>query len=153
MPTGRKPTPKAILKMRGSQVRGPHSRGGIDAPPGVPAAPDYLCDIGRAEWNRIVPMLESSRVMSLRHQHTLAAYCDSLADMVKADRELREHGATFMDDKGRVMNHPAWYRKKDARLHMLRFAEQFGLTASALARVSAVDNAPQEDDEDRLMFG
>ena len=73
--------------------------------------------------------------------------------MVKADRELREHGATFMDDKGRVMNHPAWYRKKDARLHMLRFAEQFGLTASALARVSAVDNAPQEDEEDRLMFG
>jgi hypothetical protein len=36
---------------------------------------------------------------------------------------------------------------------MLRFAEQFGLTASALARVSVVDNAPKEDDEDRRMFG
>jgi phage terminase small subunit len=58
-----------------------------------------------------------------------------------------------MDDKGRVMNHPAWYRKKDARLHMLRFAEQFGLTASALARVSSVEQASEQDEEDRRMFG
>jgi P27 family predicted phage terminase small subunit len=98
-------------------------------------------------------MLEASKVMSLRHQHTLAAYCDAMADMVAADAELKQHGATFMDDKGRVMNHPAWYRKKDARLHMLRFAEQFGLTASALARVSAIEPETTSDDEDRLMFG
>jgi P27 family predicted phage terminase small subunit len=98
-------------------------------------------------------MLEASKVMSLRHQHTLAAYCDALADMVKANNELQQHGATFMDDKGRVMNHPAWYRKKDSRLHMLRLAEQFGLTASALARVSTVDAPTAEDAEDRRMFG
>lgn len=152
MAKGRKPTPKTILKLRGSRVRGPH-KSGIDAPAGIPQPPDYLCDIGRAEWERIVPMLEASKVMSLRHQHTLAAYCDALADMVKANNELQQHGATFMDDKGRVMNHPAWYRKKDSRLHMLRLAEQFGLTASALARVSAVDAPTAEDAEDRRMFG
>lgn len=152
MAKGRKPTPKTILKLRGSRVRGPH-KSGIDAPAGIPQPPEYLCDIGRAEWDRIVPMLEASKVMSLRHQHTLAAYCDALADMVKANNELQQHGATFMDDKGRVMNHPAWYRKKDSRLHMLRLAEQFGLTASALARVSAVDAPTAEDDEDRRMFG
>ena len=152
MAMGRKPTPKTILKLRGSRVRGPH-KSGIDAPAGIPQPPEYLCDIGRAEWQRIVPMLEASKVMSLRHQHTLAAYCDALADMVKANNELQQHGATFMDDKGRVMNHPAWYRKKDSRLHMLRLAEQFGLTASALARVSAVDAPTAEDDEDRRMFG
>jgi P27 family predicted phage terminase small subunit len=152
MAKGRKPTPKTILKLRGSRVRGPH-KNGIDAPAGIPEPPSYLCDIGRAEWERIVPMLEASKVMSLRHQHTLAAYCDALADMVKADQELKQHGATFIDDKGRVMNHPAWYRKKDSRLHMLRLAEQFGLTASALSRVSAVEQASANDDEDRLMFG
>ena len=152
MAKGRKPTPKTILKLRGSRVRGPH-KSGIDAPAGIPQPPEYLCDIGRAEWERIVPMLEASKVMSMRHQHTLAAYCDALADMVKANNELQQHGATFMDDKGRVMNHPAWYRKKDSRLHMLRLAEQFGLTASALARVSAVDAPTAEDDEDRRMFG
>ena len=152
MAKGRKPTPKTILKLRGSRVRGPH-KSGIDAPAGIPQPPDYLCDIGRAEWDRIVPMLEASKVMSLRHQHTLAAYCDALADMVKANNELQQHGATFMDDKGRVMNHPAWYRKKDSRLHMLRLAEQFGLTASALARVSSVDAPTAEDAEDRRMFG
>jgi P27 family predicted phage terminase small subunit len=152
VPKGRKPTPKSILQLRGSRVRGPHTKG-IEAAAGIPEPPAYLCEIGRAEWDRIVPILESSRVMSIRHQHTLACYCDALADMVRADQELKQNGATFMDDKGRVMNHPAWYRKKDARLHMLRFAEQFGLTASAMARVSAVEQASDQDEEDRRMFG
>ena len=151
MGKGRKPTPKAILSLRGSRVRGPHAKG-IDAPPGVPPAPAWLSDIARAEWDRIVPMLEASKVMSPRHQQTLAAYCDSFADMVQADQELKANGTTLMDDKGRVSNHPAWMRKRDARNQMLKFASEFGLTASALARVSAVDNGPQENEDDARMF-
>lgn len=151
MGKGRKPTPKQILQLRGSRVRGPHSSG-IDAPPGIPPAPDWLCEIARAEWDRIVPMLEASKVMSPRHQQTLAAYCDSFADMVQADAELKANGTTLMDDKGRVSNHPAWLRKRDARNQMLKFAAEFGLTASALARVSAIEQPPAEDDEDAKMF-
>ena len=151
MGKGRKPTPKPLLKLRGSEIRGPHKRG-IDAPPGVPPAPEWLGEIARAEWERIVPMLEASKVMSPRHQQTLAAYCDSFADMVLADQELRANGPTLMDDKGRVSNHPAWMRKRDARTSMLRFAAEFGLTASALARVSAVDNGPTQDEDDARMF-
>jgi len=151
MPRGRKPTPEQILKMRGSRVRGPHKKG-IAAPVGIPPAPSWLCEIGRTEWDRIVPMLEASKVMSERHQMTLACYCDSLADMVKAEAELRQHGATFVDDKGRVSNHPAWNRKRDARLHMLKFATEFGLTASALARVGTSEQAPKANEDDARMF-
>lgn len=140
------------MKIRGSRIRGPH-KSGIDVPTGAPAAPAWLSDIAREEWDRIVPMLEASRVMSPRHQQTLAAYCDSLADMIEADRELKANGATFMDDKGRVSNHPAWNRKRDARNQMLKFAAEFGLTASALARVTAVEQTQANDEEDRLMFG
>jgi phage terminase small subunit len=43
-------------------------------------------------------------------------------------------------------------RKRDARNQMLKFAAEFGLTASALARVSSVDQGPKEDDEDARMF-
>lgn len=151
MGKGRKPTPKQILQLRGSRVRGPHTRG-IDAPPGTPAAPAWLADVALEEWQRIVPMLEASRVMSPRHQQTLAAYCDSFADMVQADAELKANGTTVMDDKGRVSNHPAWLRKRDARNQMLKFAAEFGLTASALARVSAVDQATTENEDDAKMF-
>ena len=151
MTRGRKPTPKPLLKLRGSEVRGPHKTG-IDAPPGIPPAPAWLSDLAREEWARVVPMLEASKVMSPRHQQTLAAYCDALADMIEADRELKANGATFMDDKGRVSNHPAWIRKRDARTQMLKFATEFGLTASALARVMAVEHGPEEDAEDARMF-
>ena len=151
MGKGRKPTPKSILSMRGSRIRGRHTTG-IDAPPGVPPAPAWLSDIARDEWARIVPMLEASKVMSPRHQQTLAAYCDSFADMVQADQELKANGTTIMDDKGRVSNHPAWNRKRDARNQMLKFAAEFGLTASALSRVSAVDQGPKENEDDARMF-
>lgn len=151
MGKGRKPTPKAILQLRGSRIRGPH-RAGVDAPAGVPPAPDWLADVARQEWERIVPMLEASKVMSPRHQQTLACYCDAFADMVQADAELKANGTTIMDDKGRVSNHPAWLRKRDARNQMLKFAAEFGLTASALARVSAVEQAAPEDEDDAKMF-
>lgn len=153
MTTGRKPTPKAILQLRGSRIRGPHAKGGIDVEPGVPPAPVWLGELATAEWNRIVPMLEASRIMSERHQQTLAAYCDAFADMVLADQELREHGATVVDDRGRASNHPAWTRKRDARTAMLKFAAEFGLTASALARVSAVDEKPTDNEASSILFG
>jgi phage terminase small subunit len=35
---------------------------------------------------------------------------------------------------------------------MLKIAAEFGLTASALARVSAVDQPPAEDEDDARMF-
>lgn len=92
-----------------------------------------------------MPMLEASKVMSPRHQQTLAAYCDSLADMIEADRELKANGATFMDDKGRVSNHPAWNRKRDARNQMLKFAAEFGLTASAMARVTSIETPQHQN--------
>ncbi len=148
---GRKPTPKTILKLRGSRLRGPH-KSCIEVAPGIPESPGWLSDLAREEWERIVPMLEASKVMSPRHQQTLAAYCDSLADMIEADRELKANGATFIDDKGRVSNHPAWTRKRDSRNQMLKFASEFGLTASALARVSSVDQGPQETSDDAQMF-
>jgi len=151
MGKGRKPTPKAILQLRGSRIRGPHAAG-IDAPSGVPPAPAWLADVARQEWERIVPMLEASRVMSPRHQQTLACYCDAFADMVQADAELKANGTTIMDDKGRVSNHPAWLRKRDARNQMLKFAAEFGLTASALARVSAVEQTAPQDEDDAKMF-
>ena len=151
MGKGRKPTPKSILKLRGSRVRGPH-KAAIDAPAGVPPAPAWLSELASAEWHRIVPMLEASKVMSPRHQQTLAAYCDSFADMVQADQELKANDPTVVDDKGRKTNHPAWMRKRDARNQMLKFAAEFGLTASAMARVSSVDQGPKEDDEDSRMF-
>jgi P27 family predicted phage terminase small subunit len=112
-----------------------------------------MCPTARAEWDRVAPMLEASKVMSPRHQQTLAAYCDAFADMVTADRELQANGTTIMDDKGRVSNHPAWLRKRDARNQMLKFAAEFGLTASALARVSAIEQTPENDEDAAILFG
>ena len=152
MVRGRKPTPRQLLKQRGSRVRGPHIAG-IVAPAGTPPAPAWLCEIGQQEWQRVVPMLEASQIMSPRHQQTLAAYCDAYADMVQADAELREQGATQVDEKGRVTNHPAWQRKRDARLHMLKFASEFGLTASALSRVSVVEKEKPTTDITTRLFG
>jgi len=149
---GRKPVPPSLLKIRGARLRGPHQRS-IQIQPGAVAPPAWLCDVGRAEWDRVAPLLEASKVMSPRYQQALAAYCDSFADMVKAERELHRDGATIQDDKGRVSNHPAWPRKRDARASLLRFAQEFGLTASAAVRVAAGEEPPTLSDDDCILFG
>jgi phage terminase small subunit len=52
-----------------------------------------------------------------------------------------------------VSNHPAWLRKRDARNQLLKFASEFGLTASALSRVSAVEQATATDEDAAILFG
>jgi hypothetical protein len=36
---------------------------------------------------------------------------------------------------------------------MLKFAAEFGLTASALARVSAIEQTPENDEDAAILFG
>jgi len=120
---------------------------------GTPDDPEYLCDLALAEWNRIVPLLNATRILSLTHEKTLAAYCDCVADVEIASKELTRDGQTILDSTGKKINHPAWERKRDARAQMLRYASEFGLTPSAQSKVSVVAGPVLEEGIDPRIFG
>ncbi|MCX7415198.1 MAG: phage terminase small subunit P27 family [Planctomycetia bacterium] len=106
-----------------------------------------------AEWNRVVPLLLATRILSLTHEKTLAAYCDCVADVEIASKELTRDGQTILDSIGKKINHPAWARKRDARAQMLRYASEFGLTPSAQAKVSVVAGPVLGEGIDPRIFG
>ena len=148
----RTPTPRRILELRGSRIRGPH-KNEVPSQLGTPNAPEYLCDLALAEWNRVVPLLIATRILSLTHEKTLAAYCDCVADVEIASKELTRDGQTILDSTGRKINHPAWARKRDARAQMLRYASEFGLTPSPQSKVSLVSGPILEEGIDPRIFG
>ena len=106
-----------------------------------------------AEWNRVVPLLNATRIFLLTHEKTLAAYCDCVADVEIASKELTRDGQTILDSTGKKINHPAWARKRDARAQMLRYASEFGLTPSSQSKVSVVAGPVLEEGIDPRIFG
>ena len=51
--------------------------------------PDWLCDRGQKEWNRLAPVLENCGILTLADQNTLAAYCDAFANYVRATKKIQ----------------------------------------------------------------
>src|SRR5262245_4011234 len=132
---GPAPTPKEILKARGSW------RAGVGGPPpdlgaGAPAPPPWLDDEARAEWARVVPALLGAAVVAPADGGLLAAYCSAWSDLVRVSAQL---AATL---KRRPAKGPSagqlTYQKIALAKLLVALAAQFGLSPSARARVQAV---------------
>ncbi len=73
---GPKPTPTAVLKLRGSTlVTGRREAAEVQGPAGTPDAPEWLDEEARAAWDRIVPLLEGMGVLTRIDGNALARYC------------------------------------------------------------------------------
>jgi len=67
----------------------------------------------------------------------LAALCIQWARAKQARRILAEEGLLALGSKGQLVEHPALAIERSAHALFLRFAEQYGLTAAARARIAA----------------
>jgi P27 family predicted phage terminase small subunit len=142
MALGRKPTPTAILKLRGSQhVK---KRGREPAADGLtPECPDWLNDLARACWERLVPMLLAMRVLSRIDQNALARYCTTWARWREAIDFIQKNGSvyTLKDDDGKakcLMQFPHVGIANKLGLELGRLEAEFGLTPSARTRLETI---------------
>lgn len=86
---GRKPTPTRILQARNSN----RAIGRRNEPPptdGIPDAPPYLDDAGRAHWMRLLPMLQAGGLLGLEYRDALGDLCHALSQ--------RDRVAVLMND-------------------------------------------------------
>lgn len=138
---GPKPTPKPILDARGSW-RGKESPEERALPVKAPACPIWLCAEARAEWRRQVKHLLAMRVLAEIDRAALAGYCEAWAEFSRLSQEIDE----LLDKRGgyaRAIAKGLVAAKNKAAERFLRFAQQFGFTPSARARVKA---APEPKD-------
>lgn len=132
---GPSPTPTAQLKLLNSREVASRK----DEPQrdiAAPAPPSWLGAMARDEWRRVVPQLLHDGVLSKDNRAALTVYCEAWDEFHLAKRRLRKDGYFVPGSLGSLVAHPAIQLLNHASARILRFAQEFGLTPSARARLS-----------------
>jgi phage terminase small subunit len=109
MKCGPKKTPTKTLEDRGSWLAKTRNGTEPEYDDSVPVCPDFLDDIAKKEWNRLVPLLTSAGVLKTTDRNALARYCvlwskfvllqkpglGDLGDLKKIDDSMRKLEACF----------------------------------------------------------
>lgn len=144
-------TAPATLRLIGGRGAGKDSGGrDVVAPPKFkrlpPAAPEWLSDEARGEWDRVVPELARLDVLKAEDRAALAAYCETWATFVEATRIVALEGLTI-DAKQGTLPHPAVGIARNAGRELRTWAGQFGLTPAAenSLGIKGDDNGDESD--------
>lgn len=157
-----RPKPAALRSAEGGTAK----RGAVSHRP-VPAVveiapplhdlrpPKELGREGRQLWReRVVPLVELG-VVSEADRPAVTAMCQHWERMQRAQRVLDVQGYFVPGSMGQMVTHPALRIVNDASTHFLRYATEFGLTASARVGLGLADVARrtlQHDLDERLGF-
>lgn len=157
---GPPPKPTAIRELEGNPGKRPLNKF-EPRPPKIStvAPPEWLSDIGKLYWARLVPMLSRMGVLTEADLPLLERYCDALSDWHSYREFLsknRTNGYPVYDyqrktfDKdgkpivaiSHVQLFPHGARKLRLSEHLLRIEQHFGMTPAARSRILVGEDAP-----------
>lgn len=105
--------------------------------------PDFLDDIAREEYKRIIPYMQDLPISNLDRAQ-LAQYCSFYSDFVQASHLIEETGGVVIEtDRGLKVN-PAFTAKEKAGTRMQQAANTLGLTIDSRLRIIV----PEEKEDD-----
>ena len=150
MQRGPKPEPTALRKRRGNPSKTPVADEPLALAAGTePVKPAELPPAASELWDAIVPALVASGVAEMPDTPALVALCVQWARAEEARDAIERDGVMGMGSMGQLSVHPAIGLERAAHLAFLKFAEHYGLTAAARARIDAArrGSAAPLDDE------
>jgi len=145
-------TPTKVLEMRGSS-RAKSRKGEPEGPPGVPEPPKWLEGEARAEWDYLVPILETMRVLTRADRSALASLCEAWGEYRKCSDIVSAEGLTVVNARGNANRHPASVAQQEAWTRWFRLMERFGLTPAARAGMAISTSKPDENRGKTRFFG
>lgn len=112
-----------------------------DPPAGPPVRPAALTGAAAAEWDRVIARLAASQSLAIVDDAALVQYCrlHELAERLQAEVDALP---TLTVD-GHI--HPAVTQVRHARLAVLRYLVELGLTPAARGRVQLPPTARPDD--------
>jgi P27 family predicted phage terminase small subunit len=120
--------------------------GPLSKPADLPAEASAL-------WDDLVPLLEHAGVAERVDRAAFSALCVQWARAERARAVLAAEGLFALGSTGQLVEHPGLGIERNACALFLRFAEQYGLTPAARARISAARMGLSMADEIALEDG
>lgn len=138
---GRKPKPLALRELEGNPGHRPiPATPEPELPAKCPKPPSWLSRIAKVEWNRVAPQLYRLRLLKELDVQPLAIYCQSYADLCKAQEVLNKKGQTYVHvNKAGEENltvRPEHYIVQACMKQIKAFCTEFGMTPSSRSRLS-----------------
>lgn len=148
---GRPPKPTAIKILEGNRGRRKLNENEPQPRGDIPNCPSFLTKGAREEWRRMMPILESARVMTAADMACLAGYCQAYGRWKEAEEELKKiekkrdgnSGILIKTSNGNVIQNPLLGIINRQLMIMNRFSTELGITPSSRSRI-VVGNSEEE---------
>ena len=103
----------------------------------APECPEFLDDLARKEWGRLVPILLAMRVLTEADQIALADLCQAYSTMIEAQTNLKSAGLLYKTQSGYIQQSPLLAIVHRCSERVLKLSREFGLTPAARVRLHA----------------
>lgn len=104
-----------------------------------PTPPDHLDEVARQEWDRMVPVLQSMRVLTQADRQALALYCNLFSRYLAARAAIEREGLILQGTNNLWQNNPYVKIENDCIDKMIKVLMQFGMTPASRSRLSVGD--------------
>ena len=109
-------------------------------------APDWVNDQVREVWDYTVAELEFMGIASSTDRDALVAFCQAVVTHRKACEKLARSDILIKSMYGQPIRNPAIMVQRDAAQTIRAYAQEFGLTPSARARIEVRSEQTAEHD-------
>ena len=157
---GPAPTPRAVLRARGSR-RGQAAGAEVTLPPALVLPPPPTLSVKASEvWRRVMPQLTGAGVLADVDVSVLEQFCTSWVHWQAAVADVEANGVTMeqvtREGFPRKVANPAVSIEIALSVELRQLGDRLGLSPSARARLKAPESAPGggwADDEPRASTG
>jgi P27 family predicted phage terminase small subunit len=126
--------------------------------PSLPSPPSHLDAYALEEWNRVAPGLYALKILSEVDRASLGAYCDSYSTWRNATEELNKlkdknslAALITQTIQGNYIVNPLVGIANKAKADMMHYANEFGMSPSARARMGVIPKKGEKSKFDGLV--
>jgi P27 family predicted phage terminase small subunit len=147
--SGRPPKPSALKEAEGNPGKRALNDNEWKPRPVAPRMPAGLLPEAEGFWKRVAPLLESAQLLTEADGQAFELMATHYALARRAARELRRANTlTNEDENGVARKHPLLQIYRDNSAQFRQWAQLFGLTPTARAKLSV----PEPEDDDDAFF-
>ena len=116
-------------------------------PVAAPQMPDDLGGEAAAEWERVVPEIESMGLLATLDRAVLVRYCRGWADWCELDEKLQATGLLVQGARSGLVRNPLWMMRSDIEVTLEALGKQLGLTPAARLRAGVKHEVPEVNED------